>query len=214
MDVSRIYQRRFTPDLAFRRAMWRVLCRDFFQRYIPPESTVLELGAGYCEFINQIEAARKLAIDLNPDTQQHAAPGVQVILTPSTALTGVADGTVDVAFASNFFEHLVRDDILATLGETRRVLRSGGRLVILQPNIRFCGRDYWMFFDHLTPIDDRALVEALMISGLRPVEVIPRFLPFTTHSRFPKSTLLLRLYLKVRPAWLLLGQQSLIVAEK
>ena len=130
------------------------------------------------------------------------------------SLSEKADETVDVAFASNFFEHLVRDDILATLGETRRVLRSGGRLIILQPNIRFCGRDYWMFFDHLTPIDDRALVEALMISGLRPVEVIPRFLPFTTQSRFPKSTLLLRLYLKVRPAWLLLGQQSLIVAEK
>jgi hypothetical protein len=71
-----------------------------------------------------------------------------------------------------------------------------------------------MFFDHLTPIDDRALVEAMVISGLRAVEVIPRFLPYTTHSRLPRSILLIRLYLKLRPAWRWFGQQSLLVAEK
>jgi ubiquinone/menaquinone biosynthesis C-methylase UbiE len=214
MDVSRIYQRRFTPDLDFRRAMWAVLCRHFFQGYVPAGSTVLEIGAGYCEFINQIAAGRKLALDINPDTRNHAAADVEVVLAPSTAMTGVLDSSVDVVFASNFFEHLTRPDILATLAETERVLRAGGRLVVLQPNIRFCGRDYWMFFDHLTPIDDRALVEAMVISGLRAVEVIPRFLPYTTHSRLPRSILLIRLYLKLRPAWRWFGQQSLLVAEK
>lgn len=32
-----------------------------------------------------------------------------------------------------------------------------GRLLILQPNVRYCGRDYWQFFDHITPVDDRAV---------------------------------------------------------
>ena len=214
MDVSRIYQRRFGPDVAFRDRMWEVLCRDFFQRYVPSEATVLEIGAGYCEFINQIHATSKVALDINPDTEQHADRDVRVIIGRSTHMKDLRDSSVDVAFASNFFEHLTRDDILSTIGETRRVLRVGGRFMILQPNIRFCGRDYWMFFDHVTPIDDRAMVEALRINGFRMVRVIPRFLPFTTKSRLPKSAFLLRMYLRLSPAWRLFGQQSFLLAEK
>ena len=35
------------------------LHRLFFQKYIPEEETVLEIGAGYCEFINNIKAKKK-----------------------------------------------------------------------------------------------------------------------------------------------------------
>ena len=44
--------------------------------------------------------------------------------------------------------------------------------MVLQPNIRFCAKDYWMFFDHVTPIDDRAFVEGLEINGFEILEVI------------------------------------------
>ena len=133
-DLQSIYQRRFQPDLAFRRQMWQVLCQDFFQRYIPPESSVLEVGAGYCEFINHIQARRKLAVDLNPDTPRFAAPEVRVIATSSTDLSAITPGTMDIAFASNFFEHLSRPEISLTLREVARTLKPSGRFLILQPN--------------------------------------------------------------------------------
>jgi len=59
--------------------------------------------------------------------------------------------------------------------------------MILQPNIRFCFKDYWMFFDHITPLDDRSLSEVLDGNGLKVVECKPRFLPYTTKSKLPKS---------------------------
>ena len=53
--------------------LWKVLCADFFQRFIPQDAIVIDLAAGYCEFINNISCARKIAIDLNPETRNRAA---------------------------------------------------------------------------------------------------------------------------------------------
>jgi SAM-dependent methyltransferase len=213
MEVDLVYKRRFVPDLAFRRKMWQVLCRRFFQRYVPESSTVMEVGAGYCEFINNIRARHKVAVDLNPDTRIYADPDVRVLETTSTDLSEVQSGSVDIAFASNFFEHLERPDILRTMREVARCLAPHGHFLILQPNIRFCARDFWMFFDHITPLDQYSLAEALEMSGFRVTHTIVRFLPFTTKSRVPRWTPLIHLYLSVPLMWRVLGQQTFMVAE-
>jgi SAM-dependent methyltransferase len=212
MDVQTIYERRFADSLAFRRQMWDVLCREFFQRHVPADATVVEIGAGYCEFINHITAGRKIAVDLNPDTRRYAGADVTVFTSSTSRIEGLADGVADVVFASNFLEHLSRADILDTLREVRRVLKPGGRFLILQPNIRYCKEDYWQFFDHITPLCERSLTEALETTGFEVPYVLGRFLPFTTQGRLPNSIALLKLYLKLRPVWRIFGQQSFFIA--
>lgn len=213
INLESIYQRRFGPDIPFRQQMWQILCQDFFQQFVPATSCVLEVGAGYCEFINNISAREKIAVDLNPDVRQHAAGEVQVLVSPSTDLAALDAGSVDVAFASNFFEHLTRPDIVQTMREVARVLRPGGRFLILQPNYRYCFRDYWMFFDHITALDHHSLAEALETSGFSVVHSVVRFLPYTTKSRFPKSPALIKLYLRFPLLWRILGQQTFVVAQ-
>lgn len=216
MAVDTLYDNRFDQaDRARRLRLWRVLCEDFFQRYVGSDDTVLDVGAGYCEFINHVRCRRKLAVDLNEDTVRHAGHGVEVLQARASDMRGVADESVDVAFASNFFEHLpTKDELVVTLIEIRRVLRRGGRLLILQPNIRFLPGAYWDFLDHHLPLSDRTLVEALRLVNLSPVEVRPRFLPYTTKSRLPQWPWLVRLYLRIRPAHRVFGRQAWIVAEK
>ncbi len=213
MRLAAIYQRRLGTDLAFRQRLWHTLCAEFFQRYVPTESAVLEIGAGYCEFINAIRARRKIAVDLNPDTARYAGPEVEVLATSSTELAALAPGSIDVAFASNFFEHLTRDEIIRTMREVARVLRPAGRFLILQPNYRYCYRDYWMFFDHLTPLDHHSLAEALETTGFRVRQMIPRLLPYTTKSNYPRSLFFVKAYLRLPLAWRFLGQQAFVVAE-
>lgn len=214
-DLQRqIYRRRFCADEEFRKEMYRVLCSEVFQKYIPEESTVLEIGAGYCEFINNISAKKKIALDMNPDLSKFAEDSVQVVVGSSTDMKGLGDCSIDIVFANNFFEHLTRDDILRTIIEVHRLLKVGGRFLILQPNIRFCYKDYWMFFDHITPLDDRCLSEILELSGFQVKECIPRFLPYTTKGRLPKSITLLRAYLKVPLIQRIIGKQALILSEK
>jgi ubiquinone/menaquinone biosynthesis C-methylase UbiE len=208
-----LYGERFSGEDVFRREMWAVLCRDFFQRWVPEDAVVLDVAAGSCDFVNAVRARERIALDLNPAVTEHAAPGVRAVVGRADAMTEIGDGSVDVVFVSNFFEHVDRETILAVLAEARRVLRPGGRLLVLQPNIRFAARDYWMFFDHVTPVDDRALVEAFGLSGLRLVHRIERFLPYTAKSRLPQSVALVRAYLRFPLAWRLLGKQSFLVAE-
>ncbi|SRR5258706_682799 len=214
MDVQSIYERRFTPDLEFRDAMWKILCRDFFQHYIDSKGHVLEIGAGYCEFINNIQSKYKTGVDINPDVKNHAASDVNIVLNSTSQMTNVLSNSVDMVFASNLFEHLTREEIIATFREVYRVLTPGGKLMVLQPNIRFCAKDYWMFFDHITPIDDRAFVEGLEVNGFEILEVIDRFLPYTTKSHLPKSLFLIQLYLRLRIVWRFFGQQSFILSQK
>lgn len=213
-QMKALYAERFAGDIAFRREMWRELCAGFFNAHVPAGSTVLDLAAGACEFINAVDARTRIAVDINPAVRDMAGPGVTALVSPADDLADVADGSVDVVFASNFFEHIERPTILAVMAEAHRVLRPGGRFMVLQPNIRFCARDYWMFFDHVTPVDDRALVEAFTLSGYDVTTVIPRFLPFTTKSRLPKSPRLVRAYLAFPPAWRLLGKQSFLLAQR
>ncbi|HPX41752.1 MAG TPA: hypothetical protein PLF51_15045 [Candidatus Hydrogenedentes bacterium] len=65
--LQREYRLRFLKTEAYRNEMWRILCRDYFGKLISPDMTVLDLGCGWGEFINHIQAAHKYAMDLNPD---------------------------------------------------------------------------------------------------------------------------------------------------
>ncbi len=215
-ELATLYRRRFgTADRERKRALWQVLCRNFLQRYIDPSDVVVDLGAGYGEFINNIRCGKKYAVDLNADTADHVDADVTYLGTSATNLAGLDDASVDVVFASNFFEHVAAKDELRTIfAEIARVLRPGGRLLVLQPNIRYAFREYWDFFDHHIPLSDRSLTEGLETSGFSVTECRPRFLPYTTRSRLPQSPLALRIYLRLRPMQWLFGKQLFLVAVR
>jgi SAM-dependent methyltransferase len=216
MELEKLYRHRFEEnELPRKLAIWKVLCEDFFSQFVRPDDIVIDVGAGYCEFINNIRCARRVAVDLNPRVREFAAPGVEVMNESCTNLASIEDGAVDVVFMSNFLEHLPsKQMVFDTLAEAKRILRKSGRLVILQPNVRLIPGAYWDFFDHHTPLTENCLVEAVTNLDMRPVRVIGRFLPYTTKSLLPQSPFLVRLYLKLPIAWWVLGKQSLVVAEK
>ena len=117
--------------------------------------------------------------------------------------------TVDLAFASNVFEHLRGPDaLLKVLANVRTALRPGGRIMIMQPNVRLVGGAFWDFFDHTLPLTERGMTEALEVAGFRVVECRARFLPYTTKSRLPQWAFLVRLYLRFRPAQYSSGQTN------
>lgn len=216
MGATELYDQRFNPaERAAKARLWAVLCGDFLQQYVAPGDAVLDLGAGFCEFINHIACAQKFAVDADAQVRQCAAPGVEVHVGPVHELGWLGDGAVNVVFASNLFEHLPSKDVLlATLREVHRILRPGGRLLVLMPNIRFAYRQYWDFLDHHLPLSDRSMVEALELTGFSPREVRPRFLPYTTKSAAPQWPWLVRLYLRCPPLHWLFGQQMFIAAVR
>jgi len=215
-DVRGLYRVRFSAEEQRAKArIWQELCAGFFDRYVPAGGTVLDLACGYGEFINAVSCGRRIAIDLNPDSRDHLRADVEFHHRSCADLGVVADASVDVVFESNLFEHLAsKEELRRVVGEVHRVLKPGGRFVLLQPNIRYVGGAYWDFFDHVLPLTERSCAEVLQTSGFRLHTVIPRFLPYTTKSRLPQHPLLVRWYLRVPLLWRLLGKQFVIVAER
>ncbi len=216
-ELARLYNRRFSGDeLVDKGVLWTTLCQSFLDPYIQPGDTVLDLGAGRCEFINTVHAKRKIAVDPNPLTLEQANSDVEVLPIFSTDLAPIADGEIDVVFTSNFLEHVAdKDALLATLHECSRVLRPNGWMLVLMPNVRYLPGRFWDYLDHHVPLTHVSLVEALQLTGFRAERVIPRFLPYTVKdSRLPVRAELIELYLRLPLAWKIFGRQMFVAARK
>ena len=85
-DHEQYFNTRFAED-ARRVQMWSHLSR-YLSAYVPPGAAVLELGAGYCYFINAVKARRRVAVDLSETVARAAAPGVEAIVGGETILVG------------------------------------------------------------------------------------------------------------------------------
>ena len=215
-DLERLYKKRFDPNEEYRRAVWNVLVSKFFSRFIAPGDTVLDLGCGYGEFINAVQAKGRLAMDINPAAKNKLSSDIQFFLQDnSEPWNGIPENSLDVVFASNFFEHLPDKAVVCgTLREAHRRLKLGGRLIALSPNIKhLCGR-YWDFWDHHIPLTESSLSEVLRVEGFSIDLCIGRFLPFTMSSGRCYPLLFVRLYLALPFLWRLFGRQFLIVARK
>jgi SAM-dependent methyltransferase len=215
-ELAALYRYRFSEtDLARKREIWRVLCRDFFQKYVGRDEVVLDLACGYGEFINNIQAGAKHAVDMNPDSPRFLDSDIKFHAVEAFDLSSVAADSIDVVFTSNFLEHLPDKPTLSRVfTEVYRVLRPRGRFLVMGPNIRRVPGAYWDFFDHHLPLSHATIAEGLAINGFDLDLVIDRFLPYTTKSALPQHPRLVWLYLKVPLMWKLLGAQFFVVGHK
>ncbi len=215
-DLASIYRSRFSnTGFEKRKRVWKILCAEFFQKHVPPDSTILDLACGYGEFINHIDAAKKYGVDLNPDAPSRLSPEVEFKLTPAYDLSHIPDNSVDRVFTSNFLEHLPDKAACdAVLKEVWRILKPGGKIMLLGPNIRYAYKEYWDYYDHYLALSHLSLSEGLLLAGFQPEVVTDRFLPYTMNNSTPTADWMIRLYLRIPLAWKLLGKQFFIVARK
>lgn len=208
--IDGYHETRLAPDPK-RALVWRTLWDAFFRHRIAPTDCVLDLGAGYGDFINNVVAARRIALDLWPDMPLHAAPGVETIVAPVSGLGGIAESSVDYAFASNLFEHVPQATFAEVLAQLRSKLTAKGTLTILQPNYRYAFREYFDDYTHVAIYSHTSLADFLDSQGWEVVETRPRFLPLSVKSRLPVWAPLIRAYLAspFKP----LGKQMLLVAR-
>jgi SAM-dependent methyltransferase len=214
-ELERIYSARFSGLEAYRNKVWNVLVNEFFSRWIRPEDSVLDLGCGYCEFINNVTAAQKFAMDLNPSAKDHVSFDTRLLEQDCSAPWPLPADSLDVVFSSNFFEHLPSKAALqATLLEAHRCLKPSGHIIAIGPNVKLLSGEYWDFFDHHLPLTELALSEALVMAGYKVELAWMRFLPYTMSQGFRPPIWTLRLYLRVPLLWRLFGRQFLVIAKK
>lgn len=220
-ELNKLYHVRFDASLGKglvkKNNMWKILCTSFFQKYIDKNAVIVDVAAGYCEFINNIDAREKIAIDMNPDVKKFASKDVKVIEANVFDMDKYLEkGKVNVFFVSNFLEHLdSKESIIRLVRLMKELLACGGRILVLQPNIRFAKGKYWDFIDHKMALTEKALIETADMCGLKVEKCITRFLPYTTKSALPKTGWIIKMYLYLMPlSGFLWGKQSFLVLSK
>jgi SAM-dependent methyltransferase len=212
MDIYNNYDKnRFEFDKN-RKIIWKEIAR-YLQRLIPNDSKILELGSGYCDFINLIEAKEKFCLDKYINPEKFANEEVTKIFGDFSLIKNkIKDNYLDIIFASNFFEHIKEEDFEKCLELIKNKLKPDGKLIIIQPNFRFCYKNYFDDYTHVKAWSDLSLKDYLVSKNFSIVICKPKFLPFSMKSKLPKNKILTRLYLNspLKP----FAGQMLIVAKK
>ena len=207
-----LYDARFSErEISAKDAVWREIVR-YLERWIDPTQPVLDVACDRGHFVRWVSGSERWATDIR-DVSRDLPPDVRFVRAPGLELADhVPSGYFGSVFMSNYLEHLESGDaVIEQLRVAAQLLRPGGHLIVLQPNMRLVGPRYWDFIDHRVALTERSLLEAAELAHLRSVELITRFLPYSTKGRLPTAPALVRAYLRFRPAWWLMGRQTLYV---
>ncbi len=195
-----------------RKIVWEEIAR-YLQKDIPQNSIILDLGSGYCDFINSISGAKKYALDKYIDPEDYALEKVIKLFGDVRLMNKkIKNESLDVVFASNFLEHLNEKNLEEYMTAIQKKLKKNGLFIIIQPNYRFCYKNYFDDYTHVREWSDISLKDYLKTMGFSILKCEAKFLPFSMKSKFPKNRVLVRMYLRspVRP----FAGQMLVIAKK
>ncbi len=213
--LPELYEARFDErEVSAKDGVWREIVR-YLARYIDPSLPLLDLACDRGHFVRWATASERWATDIR-DVRSVLPADVRFIQASGLDLAdALPNGYFGTVFISNYLEHLESSDaVIDQLRVVSQLLRQGGRVIVLQPNIRLVGQRYWDFIDHRVALTERSLLEAAELAGLRTVDLTTRFIPYSTKGRLPTDPRLVRAYLAIRPAWWLLGRQTLYVGAR
>lgn len=133
-ELATPYEARNYLDRSFERkgiGGWRKLYLAFIEELAP--HTIAEFGAGSPDFLSQIEARRRVAVDVGTRfAGEFSRLGIEFVERDLERDTSLDLGLVDVAVCSDVFEHLIHPArALSRIAET---LRPAGILFSHVPN--------------------------------------------------------------------------------
>jgi SAM-dependent methyltransferase len=212
-DAVTSYHTAHLPEDPARSVVWKVVAKHLAD-WIRADGDVLELGAGYCDWINNVVAARRVAVDIWPDFARFAGTGVEIkVLDASHDLLTLGASSFDAVLASNILEHFEPGVAASVVDDVSRLLKPGGRLIIIQPNFRYAAKHYFDDYTHRSVFTDVSLPNLLRAHGFRVDHLQPRFLPYSMRgARVPIRPWTVRAYLHspFKP----MAGQMLVVASK
>ncbi|MBA3480342.1 MAG: methyltransferase domain-containing protein, partial [Pirellulales bacterium] len=97
---------------------------------------MLNIGCGACRHADWVN------LDLNPNSPD-------VIALDATKGLPFESNTVDVCYSSHVLEHLSREEATSFIGEQRRVLKKGGVIRVVVPDLEGICRLYLAYLDDL-----------------------------------------------------------------
>jgi SAM-dependent methyltransferase len=214
MNYDRIYEYRFKGvDRNKKLSTWKIIA-EFIHEKLGKPSSMIDPAAGDCEFINQVPATERWAVDMGEHTKRAAQSDVKVVIGNNLDVT-LPLNYFEGVYVSNFLEHLhSQEDVATFLERMFAILKPGGKIAIMGPNFKYCAANYFDFADHTVILTELGVAEHLYGAGFEVKEVHDRFLPLSFRGKIPVTDFLVKMYFKMPFAWRFMGKQFLLVAQK
>jgi SAM-dependent methyltransferase len=121
----------------YRQAVFARTVAHFVGRYFPPRGVFIEAGCGTSETSIRIDKEggrrRLVALDLIVPVLEQCDPVMDARIAGDIFKLPFSENSVDGIWNVGVMEHFTQNQIDAILREFRRVLRPGGRMVLLWP---------------------------------------------------------------------------------
>ncbi len=190
---EKYYQTRFSYDKG-RNAVWRAITAEL-QRYVSKDAIVLDLGCGYGDFISNIKAREKHALDVYKGAKRFLKNDIMFYEADALDMSLVPKKRFDVVFASNFLEHFDDSQLRIIMRQIKQKMKKGALIILIQPNYKYAGKRYFDDYTHKTAFTHNSLVDFLKANSFEIIRIAPRYLPFSMKSMLPKSYILTKIYL-------------------
>jgi len=188
-------------------------CKHFWKYFSDVSGPILEVG---CATGNFIQWCPKSIVGIDQDARAleiAAQRGFTVCMADVSRGLCFADESFGGVNCSAVLEHL--HDPLTLMLEIRRVLRPGGKAVVLVPDIKRCRFDFWRDYTHVMPFTKDGLQRVAIDAGVRNFQIgryVFNYLKYLPGSRGERMRAWLD-YLETMIAFLL-SEDLLLVAYK
>ena len=116
---------------------------DFVRRYVPLTGRVLDYGSGPGYFIEKLlqRGIRSMGLEISAESAQilndkyAGRPFFECIILANELPSPIPAASCDIVFLLETIEHLMADDLPATIQEMHRVTAPGGAVVITTPHL-------------------------------------------------------------------------------
>lgn len=200
--LSVVYDANRAPATQYPAQLVRHIINKFS---LKPGQKLLELGCGRGDFLREFEKAGLNCHGVDRDlNSQQFSPNIPIAFCDlSKNRLPYSDNTFDVVYHKSVLEHVVSPDHL--IKETKRVLKKGGKTIILTPDWQSCMSVFFEDFTHVHPYDVTAVQDLLKIYDFKNVssELLQQ-LPMTwSFTPSKMATFLMRRLFDVKKArWL------------
>ena len=154
---------------------------QLLEPFLTPETTFLEVGSGdSCLALSLASRIRRvIAVEASAEmTRGLEAPENFRLVVADAPPYGLEEQSVDLAFSCHFIEHLHPEDAADHAVEIHRLLKPGGRYVVITPNRLLGPHDISKYFAdraeglHLKEYTHTDLGALLRGAGFRSVQVL------------------------------------------
>jgi len=192
----------------YRDKVFQVLA-TYLQKFTP-NGKVLEIGGGFCSFINAISSQEKSVVESGEHIKEYANGDVKVFVQQYNKLDNFKTNYFDAIFVSNAFEYLEKIQFEEMVAEIKRVLKADGTFIAVLPDQKALGDAYFDDYRRNLVFTSASFIDVLQSNDFYVVLNKPKLLPEEFTSFIFSSAFLTKLYFAspIRP----FSRNMLIVA--